>query len=100
DGCASQVASGAVNIGDWNTTIGTTLVIKGVTNEEIKDPEGRLYSHRHPEGFWMPGGASNTGADWVSADFSNDLESLNQQAEDRKSTRLNSSHVKISYAVF
>ena len=81
DGCASQVASGAVNLGDWNTTIGTTLVIKGVTKEEIKDPEGRLYSHRHPEGFWMPGGASNTGADWVSADFSDDLEILNQQAE-------------------
>jgi sugar (pentulose or hexulose) kinase len=31
DGCASQVASGAVNVGDWNTTIGTTLVVKGVT---------------------------------------------------------------------
>lgn len=81
DGCASQAASGAVDPGDWNTTIGTTLVVKGVTKKEIKDPEGRLYSHRHPEGFWMPGGASNTGADWVSADFSDDLESLNQQAE-------------------
>src|SRR5690606_17269200 len=26
DGCASQVASGGVKPGDWNTTIGTTLV--------------------------------------------------------------------------
>ncbi len=28
DGCASQIASGAVTPGAWNTTIGTTLVIK------------------------------------------------------------------------
>lgn len=81
DGCASQIASGAVKLGDWNTTIGTTLVIKGVTKEEIKDPEDRLYSHRHPEGFWMPGGASNTGADWVTKEFSDHLEILNKEAE-------------------
>jgi D-ribulokinase len=80
DGCASQIASGAVNLGDWNTTIGTTLVVKGVTQTEIKDPQDRLYSHRHPEGFWMPGGASNTGADWVTQEFKADLASLNEQA--------------------
>jgi len=65
DGCASQIASGAVGLGDWNTTIGTTMVIKGITKEEINDPEGRIYSHRHPQGYWMPGGAANIGADWV-----------------------------------
>jgi sugar (pentulose or hexulose) kinase len=80
DGCASQVASGAVNPGDWNTTIGTTLVIKGVTQQEIKDPQGRLYCHRHPEGYWMPGGASNTGADWITKEFNDDLESLTEKA--------------------
>lgn len=82
DGCASQIASGAVKLGDWNTTIGTTLVVKGVTREEINDPEDRLYSHRHPEGFWMPGGASNTGADWITQEFSDDLASLNAQAKE------------------
>ncbi|SKB82002.1 FGGY-family carbohydrate kinase [Dyadobacter psychrophilus] len=80
DGCASQVASGAVNPGDWNTTIGTTLVVKGVTVKEINDPLGRLYSHRHPEGYWMPGGASNTGADWITAGFSENLAELNEAA--------------------
>jgi sugar (pentulose or hexulose) kinase len=69
DGCASQFASGAVHPGDWNTTIGTTLVIKGVTKKEIIDPEDRLYNHRHPSGYWMPGGAGNTGADWVTKKF-------------------------------
>ncbi len=80
DGCASQVASGAVRPGEWNTTIGTTLVIKGVTEQAVNDPEGRLYSHRHPEGHWMPGGASNTGADWVTTDFDTDLQQLNEAA--------------------
>ena len=80
DGCASQIASGAVQPGDWNTTIGTTLVIKGVTMQELKDPEGRIYSHRHPEGYWMPGGAGNIGADWVSTRFKDRLAELNQAA--------------------
>lgn len=81
DGCASQIASGAVNPGDWNTTIGTTLVIKGVTTQQLIDPLGRLYSHRHPQGYWMPGGASNTGADWISLDFhSESLDHLNDTA--------------------
>ncbi len=81
DGCATQMASGAVKPGTWNTTIGTTLVIKGVTKNNVIDPLGRLYSHRHPEGFWMPGGASNTGADWISMEFSEGLDQLNAEAE-------------------
>jgi sugar (pentulose or hexulose) kinase len=81
DGCASQIASGAINPGEWNTTIGTTMVIKGVTKNEVLDPLGRLYSHRHPAGYWMPGGASNTGADWVTNEFADDLVNLNEQAE-------------------
>ncbi|HEY0768869.1 MAG TPA: FGGY-family carbohydrate kinase, partial [Sphingobacteriaceae bacterium] len=81
DGCASQIASGAMQPGDWNTTIGTTMVIKGVTKNEVLDPLGRLYSHRHPEGYWMPGGASNTGADWVTNEFADDLVNMNKQAE-------------------
>lgn len=80
DGCASQIASGAINVGDWNTTIGTTLVVKGVTEKKIDDPMGRLYCHRHPLGYWMPGGASNTGADWITQEFSPQLDQLNEKA--------------------
>ncbi|MBE7171608.1 MAG: FGGY-family carbohydrate kinase [Williamsia sp.] len=81
DGCASQVASGAVSPGQWNTTLGTTMVIKGVTRQEIVDPTGAIYNHRHPAGYWMPGGASNTGADWVSQFFAGrDLQELNRLA--------------------
>ncbi|MCD2423104.1 FGGY-family carbohydrate kinase [Niabella pedocola] len=80
DGCASQVASGAMKPGQWNTTIGTTLVIKGVSVKEINDPLNRLYNHRHPAGYWMPGGAGNIGADWVSAGFKADLVHYNEAA--------------------
>ncbi|WP_276480822.1 FGGY-family carbohydrate kinase [Paraflavitalea pollutisoli] len=81
DGCASQIASGAVSPGQWNTTIGTTLVIKGVTTQAVQDPSGVIYNHRHPAGYWMPGGASNTGADWVSKLFAGkDLLQLGRDA--------------------
>lgn len=84
DGCASQVSSGAVSPGQWNTTIGTTLVIKGVTAQAVNDPSGVIYNHRHPAGYWMPGGASNTGADWVSKLFAGeDLQELSRQAANR-----------------
>lgn len=61
DGCASQIAAGAVHLGEWSTTLGTTLVLKGVTSVPLDDPDGRIYNHRLPNGNWMPGAASNTG---------------------------------------
>ncbi len=69
DGSASQVASGAVEVDAWNSTLGTTLVIKGISKKLLKDPLGRFYSHLHPQGYWMPGGASNTGAEWISREY-------------------------------
>ena len=61
DGYSSCVATGAVEAGQFNSTIGTTLILKGVTSNFIKDPEGRIYCHKHPEGLWYPGGAGNVG---------------------------------------
>ncbi len=69
DGCASQIASGAAGVDEWETTLGTTLVIKGVTEGLIRDPLGRIYSHLHPERLWMPGGASNTGGECLEKCF-------------------------------
>ncbi|MHB9034140.1 MAG: FGGY-family carbohydrate kinase [Anaerolineae bacterium] len=81
DGTASQFASGAVSPGEWNSTLGTTLVIKGVTERIIRDPQGRVYCHRHPDGYWLPGGASSTGADCIAQRFQADhLEVLNKAA--------------------
>lgn len=61
DGYASCVAAGVVEPGQYNTTIGTTLVLKGVTRNFIKDSHGRVYCHKHPGGYWYPGGAGNVG---------------------------------------
>ncbi|GAB3144823.1 FGGY-family carbohydrate kinase [Amycolatopsis stemonae] len=65
DGCAGQLAAGAVAPGAFVGILGTTYVLKGVTTELVPDPTGVLYSHRHPDGWWLPGGASNTGGEAV-----------------------------------
>ncbi len=81
DGTASQLASGAVDVGDWNSTLGTTLVLKGVSRALVRDPLGRLYCHRHPDGAWLPGAASSTGADCLAQRFdAADLPALNAAA--------------------
>jgi len=69
DGTAAQLASGASEPGSWVSSLGTTLVIKGITRDILLDPLKRIYCHLHPEGWWMPGGASNTGAEWIIKDF-------------------------------
>jgi xylulokinase len=81
DGCAGQIAAGAVAPGDWNSTLGTTLVVKGVTSALVRDPQGRVYSHRHPDGHWLPGGASNVGGEVLAVGFPHaDLARLDRSA--------------------
>ncbi len=63
DSNAGFYASGAGLPGEWSTTIGTTLAIKGISQTKINDPDGRIYCHRHPDGHWLPGGASNGGGE-------------------------------------
>jgi xylulokinase len=72
DGMASFLASGAKAVGDWNLTIGTTIAIRGVSEQLIRDPQGRLYCHRHPDGYWLPGGASNVGGEALVKTFGAD----------------------------
>ncbi|GGS75262.1 FGGY-family carbohydrate kinase [Nonomuraea spiralis] len=84
DGCAAQLGAGARRAGSWNSVIGTTLVLKGVTEELIHDPLGVVYSHRAPDGSWLPGGASSTGAGVLSRDLpGRDLDALSRQAAAR-----------------
>jgi xylulokinase len=69
DGCASQFATGTTEPGEWVSSLGTTLTIKGASSELIKDPQGRIYCHRHPEHGWLPGGASSTGGEILARRF-------------------------------
>jgi len=61
DGTAAAAASGMRAVGDMNTTLGTTIVWKTLSTALIRDPEGRLYCHRHPSGLFLPGGSGNAG---------------------------------------
>lgn len=81
DGCAGQFAAGAAAPGQWVSVLGTTLVLKGVTQAPIADPMGRVYSHHHPDGYWLPGGASNIGGAALASRFaSRDLATLDHLA--------------------
>lgn len=62
DGCAAQISAGALAPGSWSSALGTTLVLKGSTRALVHDLAGGVYSHRHPDGGWLPGGASSSGA--------------------------------------
>jgi sugar (pentulose or hexulose) kinase len=84
DGCAAQIGSGVTRVGDWNSVLGTTLVLKGVTSDLIHDPLGVVYSHRSPDNTWLPGGASSSGAGILTTRFSgHNLDTLNEQARQR-----------------
>ena len=77
DSNAAFYASGAGQPGEWSTTIGTTLAIKGISHNRINDPTGCIYCHRHPDGYWLPGGASNAGGE-ILRDHRNELSSLEE----------------------
>src|SRR5690348_16683492 len=80
-----SVAAGALEPGCWNSVLGTTLVLKGVTEQRLADPGGAVYSHRHPDGGWLPGGASNVGAGAVAARYPDtELPGLDRAAADHE----------------
>lgn len=60
DGCAAFLATGADQVGDGVTSLGTTMVIKLLSEKPIFAPQYGLYSHRIGD-LWLPGGASNSG---------------------------------------
>lgn len=89
DGCAAQIGSGALDAGSWNCSLGTTLVLKGVSKTLVRDPDGAVYSHRSPGGSWLPGGASSAGAGVIAARFAGrDLDALSRAAADREPSRV------------
>ena len=82
DGTAGCLASGVRRPGDYNTTLGTTLTFKGVSQSLCRHPDGLIYSHKLPGGLWLPGAASNTGGEWMAAMFLGaDLAAMDAAAE-------------------
>jgi len=60
DGVAAFLAAGARTPGHGVTSLGTTLVLKLLSDKPIFAPEYGVYSHRLGK-YWLAGGASNSG---------------------------------------
>lgn len=60
DSTAAFIATGAAGIGDAVTTLGSTLVLKVLSEKPISSPRHGVYSHRLGD-LWLVGGASNSG---------------------------------------
>lgn len=60
DSIAAFMASGASNIGEAVTSLGSTLVLKLLGDRPITYQPSGIYSHRFGK-LWLIGGASNTG---------------------------------------
>ena len=68
DGCASFLATGAAEVGDAVTAIGTSLTLKLLSDRPIFAPRYGVYSHLLL-GRWLAGGASNSGGGALLAFF-------------------------------
>ena len=71
DSIMALIASGASDYGDVFSSLGTTLVTRVLSQNLIRDPQGRVYCHLYPgkRRIYLPGGASSVGADCLQAYF-------------------------------
>lgn len=60
DSIAAFIATGANKPGDAVTSLGSTLVLKVLSEKPVSAPEYGIYSHKFGD-YWLAGGASNTG---------------------------------------
>jgi xylulokinase len=86
DSIAAFLASGARSPGEAVTSLGSTLVIKLLSETRVDDSRYGIYSHRLGD-LWLVGGASNTGGAVLKQFFSDDeLRELSERiAGDRPS---------------
>lgn len=81
DSIAAFLATGAAEVGDVVTSLGTTLAIKMLSDVRIDDAAQGIYSHRMGD-KWLVGGASNTGGGALLAHFTvEDLATLSARID-------------------
>jgi D-ribulokinase len=81
DSIAAFAAAGAQQPGQAVTSLGSTLVIKLLSNKPVQNASQGVYSHRWGD-LWLAGGASNTGGAVLRQFFSNaELQGLSQQID-------------------
>jgi len=86
DGCAAFLATGASEVGDAVTSLGSTLTLKLLCEKPVFAPEFGIYSHRIGQ-TWLAGGASNTGGAVLAHYFSDsELQQLSQRIKPNQPT--------------
>jgi len=76
DSTASFIASGADKVGEAVTSLGSTLVLKILSPQNIESVDCGVYSHRFGD-LWLVGGGSNSGGAVLKQFFTNaELENL------------------------
>ena len=89
DSNAAVLATGANQIGDAVTSLGSTLVIKIFSDKPLFAPEYGIYSHRL-NNHWLVGGASNSGGKTLLQYFTQQqLNEMASQLKPEQPTRLN-----------
>ncbi|MCW8929148.1 MAG: FGGY-family carbohydrate kinase [Gammaproteobacteria bacterium] len=71
DSTAAIIASGAKNIGDAVTSLGSSLVMKVISDHSIFDYDAGVYSQPYGK-LWLVGGSSNSGGEVLKLFFSSD----------------------------
>ncbi len=89
DSIAALLATGASELGDAVTSLGSTLVVKLISDKAVFLPEQGVYSHRLGN-KWLVGGASNTGGAVLKHYF-------NSQQLQQLSERIDINHVPADY---
>ncbi|WP_299044663.1 FGGY-family carbohydrate kinase [uncultured Thermosynechococcus sp.] len=88
DSIAAFLASGASEVGEAVTSLGSTLVLKLLSASRVEDLATGIYSHRLGD-RWLVGGASNCGAAILAQFFSpEELERLGAQIDVHQPTGL------------
>lgn len=88
DGCATFLASGADQPGEAATALGSTLVLKMLSDRPVFAPEYGIYSHRLGD-QWLAGGASNCGGRTLLSHFTTEqLTALESQLHPDEPTGL------------
>lgn len=88
DSIAAFIASGASQVGDAVTSLGSTMVLKVISDKPVAAAEYGIYSHRLGN-HWLAGGASNSGGAVLRQYFSQQqLDQLSPQLKPEQSTGL------------
>jgi sugar (pentulose or hexulose) kinase len=88
DSIAAFIATGASKTGDAVTSLGSTLVLKVISEQPVNAPEYGIYSHRLGQ-LWLAGGASNSGCRVLSELFSqNEIDNMTAEMKPDEPTGL------------